>query len=171
MRRIVPILSLMVLVAACATNPTPETNLTPVSFEIYLIHESPAPDLVQRTVEATGETILLAKKPDLTASDIKWAKAQINPISGRPQVIVRFTQIGADKLAFLTRENLGRRLAIVVDGKPERAIAVGDAIVQEVSRKYLDLSLECMGFVNYDPVLDRSRRWPRRRHPRQWQSH
>jgi len=117
MRRIVPILSLIVLVAACATNPTPETNLTPVSFEIYLIHESPAPDLVQRTVEATGETILLAKKPDLTASDIKWAKAQINPISGRPQVIVRFTPIGADKLAFLTRENLGRRLAIVVDGK------------------------------------------------------
>jgi len=29
-------------------------------------------------------------------------------------------------------------------------------IVQEVSHKYLNLTLECMGFINYDPMLDRS---------------
>ncbi len=67
-----------------------------------------------------------------------------------------FRRLGPEqssKLAACFQEMNTGIVVNMVRGKKEQDVG---RIVQEVSRKYLDLSLECMGFVNYDPVLDRS---------------
>ena len=67
-----------------------------------------------------------------------------------------FRQLGPEqsaKLADCFQEMNAGIVVNMVRGKKEQEVG---RIVQEVSRKYLDLSLECMGFINYDPLLDRS---------------
>lgn len=67
-----------------------------------------------------------------------------------------FHQLGAEKSAKLAACFKEMEAAIVVNmvrGKKEQDVG---RIVQEVSRKYLDLPLELLGFVNYDALLDRS---------------
>jgi preprotein translocase subunit SecD len=71
----------------------------------------------ERKVEATGETIFLADRPDLTERDIAWAAMEIDSLSSRASVLVHFAPVGADKLAALTRQNIGKRMAIFIDGK------------------------------------------------------
>jgi len=119
--RFFPLLLLLVLLVACETAPAPTGPMQaapkPVSVQFYLIYETPGNNLVERTVEATGETILLAGRPDLTERDISWAQVQIDPLSSRPSVLVHFTPVGTDKLASLTRQNIGRRMAIIIDGR------------------------------------------------------
>lgn len=67
-------------------------------------------------MERTGEIVFLGPSPDLTERDIAWVEMQSERISGRPSLLVHFTPVGADKFAVLTRQNVGRRLAIVVNG-------------------------------------------------------
>ncbi len=67
-----------------------------------------------------------------------------------------FRKLGPEQSARLSECFEEMKAGIVVNmvrGKKEQDVG---RIVQEVSRKYLDLSLECMGFINYDPLLDRS---------------
>ena len=114
----------LVLLAACAPVPiSPEaarrtagSGRAPVSIEFYLVHEAPGENVVERRMERTGEIVFLGPSPDLTERDIAWVEMQSERISGRPSLLVHFTPVGADKFAVLTRQNVGRRLAIVVNG-------------------------------------------------------
>jgi len=120
MRFSVLIVSLLTL-AACETPPTPGDLSSPsakqISIEFHLVHDLPRANSIERKVEATGETIYLASRPDLTEREIDWAEMQRDPLTSRPSVAVYFTRPGTDKLASLTRHNIGRALAIVIDGK------------------------------------------------------
>jgi preprotein translocase subunit SecD len=114
---------ILLLAAACETARVPPgaaqspTARKRASVQFFLIYEAPASDLAERKVEATGETVFLAAKPDLTNADIAWAEMQVDPISSRPSVLVHFTPVGTDKLAALTKQNIGRRMAIILDGR------------------------------------------------------
>ena len=126
--RFFPLLMTLLLVAACRIEPVPSGTVqrqgaaTPglprrVSVQFYLIYEAPSPTLTERKVETTGETIFLASRPDLTERDMAWAEMQVDSLSARASVLVHFTPIGADKLAALTKQNIGRRMAIMIDGR------------------------------------------------------
>jgi len=120
MRVLLPALCFLLFAACTMTSPGPETtegSPARVSAEFYLVYEAPGGNVVERTVEATSETVFLSSRPDLTERDISWATMQTDRLSGRPAVLIHFTPIGTDKLALLTRQNIGRRLAIVIDGK------------------------------------------------------
>ncbi|MCX8037661.1 MAG: hypothetical protein N3D11_11580 [Candidatus Sumerlaeia bacterium] len=118
-----PFLLLLVLaMTACETPPVEPlprpAGLPPAPlFQIYLIHEEPGPNVVERRVEKTGETIFLARRPDATEYDMAWAEVQVDRITGRPSVLAHFTIEGADKLALLTAQNIGRRMALIMDGR------------------------------------------------------
>jgi len=120
MRSLLLLLAL-IAVAACETEPVPlsPTQGAPkrVTVQFYLIYEAPGLNVKERKVEATGETIFLADRPDLTERDIAWAAMEIDSLSSRASVLVHFAPVGADKLAALTRQNIGKRMAIFIDGK------------------------------------------------------
>ena len=88
-----------------------------VSVAFYLVHDSPQPDLVERQVPRSGTTLRIAPKPDIATSDIAWATMERDEIRGRPVLIVHLTPMGQSKLATLTSQNVGKWMAIAVDGE------------------------------------------------------
>ena len=119
--RLLLLLPFLLLMAACETTPVQpapgQALIKPAAVTFYVIHETPGPNLTERKVEATGETILLGAQPDLTNSDVAWAEMAMDRFSTRSLVLVHFSPVGADKLAALTRQNIGRRLAILVSSR------------------------------------------------------
>ncbi len=119
--RVIVLLGLSLLVTACETAPvTPgavQGGPRRVSLQFFLVYEDPGANVVERKVEATGETVYLAAQSELTENDIAWAEMHTDPITGRASVLTHFTIAGADRLAALTGRNTGRRLAIVLDGR------------------------------------------------------
>lgn len=75
----------------------------------------------------------------LSGSDLASARASFEPGTGRPVVELSFKPEGASKFADITRQNVGRRLAIVLDDKVytapniNQAITGGNAIITGLS--------------------------------------
>ncbi|WP_276955785.1 protein translocase subunit SecD [Allomeiothermus silvanus] len=74
----------------------------------------------------------------LTGKDLANAQATFDQF-GRPQVSLTFTGEGAKKFEEVTRQNIGRRLAVVLDGKVftaptiRSAISGGQAVIEGLS--------------------------------------
>lgn len=74
----------------------------------------------------------------LTGTDLQTASAVFDQF-GRPQVSMTFTSAGAKKFEEATRANVGRQLAIVLDGKVytapqiKQAIGGGQAVIEGLS--------------------------------------
>lgn len=74
----------------------------------------------------------------LTGSDLRTASAVFDQF-GRPQVSMEFTTEGAKKFEEATRANVGRQLAVVLDGKVytapniRQAISGGQAVIEGLS--------------------------------------
>lgn len=116
------LLVLLLPLSACWLNPPTEklpseAGRPRISVQFFLVLETVGADIVERKVESTGEVLLLEKKPDLTERDIAWARMETVRGTGRPSVLIHLTPLGRDKLDMLTRQNIGKRLAIVVDGR------------------------------------------------------
>ena len=87
-----------------------------VRFEVRLAEERPGLELDPATVRNSGERIYLHRQAALTNGDI--ASAETAPdAAGSFAVVVRLTRDGAAKLLQTTKQNVGRRLAILVDGQ------------------------------------------------------
>lgn len=75
----------------------------------------------------------------LSGTDLASARAGFQPGSGRPIVELSFKPEGATKFADITRQNVGKRLAIVLDDKVysapriDQAITGGNAIITGLS--------------------------------------
>ncbi|MCS7049666.1 MAG: protein translocase subunit SecD [Verrucomicrobiae bacterium] len=67
-------------------------------------------------------------KPELTGKHVRRAYVQFDEI-GRPYVLLEFDSEGADIFARITRANVGRQLAIVLDGELYSAPVINEEIV------------------------------------------
>lgn len=67
------------------------------------------------------------KKTDLTGKDLKASSVVFDPNTGAPQVQLQFTSDGAQKFASITRRNVGKPVAIVIDN-----IVISAPVVQQV---------------------------------------
>jgi len=72
--------------------------------------------------------LLLHKDPDLIGSDLSESFMGFNSYGGA-EVSLRFTSLGAKKFAKVTEENVGKRLAIVLDGKVMSAPQIREPIL------------------------------------------
>ncbi len=63
---------------------------------------------------ATDKDIKLEDKPSLTSKDILEAKKVYSSINYRPEISLVFTKEGAKKFYLLTKENIGKPVAIVI---------------------------------------------------------
>jgi len=97
----------------------------PAAFEVRLVVDTASSDSEQLTLIQHGtngektpeERLDVQKKPLLDRSALKAAAVQKNAVSGASEIQVTFTEQGARRFAEATRDHVGQRLAIVIDGK------------------------------------------------------
>lgn len=70
----------------------------------------------------------LHRFPELTGADVANAEGATDPGTNRPLVLVDFNRAGARKLADATARNVGRKLAIVLDGQIRSAPIINGTI-------------------------------------------
>jgi len=77
------------------------------------------------------------KPTDLTGADLKLADVNFDQVSGKPTVLLQFTEEGAEKFEQITERNIGKPLGMVLDGEfidrpplVQEKIAGGSAVIQ-----------------------------------------
>ena len=86
------------------------------------------------TIQTIGKTAMLEFRDEegntvLTGTDLKDAQASTNPQSGQNVVNLEFSDEGAQKFADLTMKNVGRTIAILLDGEVLTAPNVREPIL------------------------------------------
>lgn len=90
---------------------------------------------------AAGERIYLAPQPALDAQDVDTATAQPD-VGGRGAVTIKLTERGKQRMDELTRNSIGGRLAIVVNGKPLIAPVITSRVPGGIVQISGDFTLE-----------------------------
>ena len=88
----------------------------PKGLELKYMQEDGAPILVEEKAVLTGDT--------LTDAEMRFSSGDFN----EPSVSIKFNSVGAKKFAEITAANVGKRLAIVLDGKVQSAPNIREAI-------------------------------------------
>jgi preprotein translocase subunit SecD len=86
-----------------------------VQFEVRLVERDPAAGLKAANLEGGG-TVYLHDEVVVTNSDIAQAKAIPRPGGSDFMVSITFTPAGARKMHETTERNIGKRMAILIDG-------------------------------------------------------
>ncbi len=95
----------------------------PSVFQFRLVLSAPSAKaepmtVVQPGADAKGtETLYVQKKVLLDQTDLKSASVITNQPAGKPRIQITFTDAGAKRFAKVTHQNVGRRLAIIIDGR------------------------------------------------------
>jgi RNA polymerase sigma factor (sigma-70 family) len=114
------------LAAAQLRRPGPDlpsgANLLPAKpapFQVQIVLDGPGDDsetMTNNSNGSNGETLYVQKSPLLDYTAISSATVTTNTSTGAPQIAIAFSEEGKDLFAQITRENLNKRLAIVLDG-------------------------------------------------------
>ena len=105
---------------------TPRSN-APAPFQVQLVLDRPGEDTEPMT-NTSGEALEVQKRPLLDYTAISSATVTTNMSSGVPQIDIEFSQVGKELFAAITKENLNKRLAIVLDGQVVSAPVVRSEI-------------------------------------------
>jgi RNA polymerase sigma factor (sigma-70 family) len=98
-------------------------NPAPSVFQFRLVLNAPSAKAEPMTVvrpgadAKTAETLYVQKKVLLDQTDLKSASVITNQPPGKPRIQITFTEAGAKQLAKVTHQNIGKRLAIIIDGQ------------------------------------------------------
>jgi|GEM_PF-2477314 len=100
-----------------------------VAVEFRLAESEPAAETVEMPVGETAETIHVQKTAALKNGDIESAKESPSSLDKTfYEVQIAFTPAGAKKMKALSEANIGKRLAVLVDGKVLSAPTLRDKI-------------------------------------------
>ena len=92
----------------------------PSPFQVQLVVDEPGEN-TQPLVNTNGaggpEILHAAKTPLLDYTAVSSAAVSKNQFSGAPQIDIEFSEVGKELFAAVTRENIDKRLAIVLDGQ------------------------------------------------------
>jgi hypothetical protein len=99
-----------------------------VRFEVRLAEQNPGPDLKEAKVAGTNSSIYLHNEVVVTNADI--ARAEVIPHESQSWIGVTLTPAGAQKMHSVTEKNIGKRMAILIDGEVISAPVVMDAIAE-----------------------------------------
>ena len=101
-------------------------------FQLRLVLDTPSSETEQMTVVQENKDLPkvvhnVEKKVVLDQTALKSASVQKDSL-GQPQIEIVFTPEGQKRFAEVTRENVGKRLAIVIDGQLYSAPLIRDEI-------------------------------------------
>jgi preprotein translocase subunit SecD len=86
------------------------------ALELRLVLDEPAPGSFELTDEA-GETLILSPDAVVTVGDVVKTEIVDSATMGAFSVAVHFSQEAAERMRKVSGENVGRRMAFVLDGK------------------------------------------------------
>ncbi len=80
---------------------------------------------------APRRTYLVSKKAErgLGGQHVAWSGVHLDPVTGQPKISVRFNSEGATLFGAVTRENVGRLMAIILDGELYSAPRINEPIL------------------------------------------
>ena len=84
----------------------------PVTLQFRIAEEEPGPGLTEFVSEPSGTHLYLHPEAFVSEADVDSAAAVMQ--QGQPAIMVRLTPTGAQKLANVTRQNVGKRCGIVL---------------------------------------------------------
>jgi preprotein translocase subunit SecD len=99
-----------------------------VKFEVKLAEDHPGPGLQEAKVSGSERTVFLSKDPVVTNGDISRAAVLPGNEPSQFNVSVEFTPAGGQKMQSATEKNMGKRLAILLDGQVVMAPTIRSAI-------------------------------------------
>ena len=90
----------------------------PLPFQLQLVLDEPGgnSEAITNHASVAGETLYVQKTPLLDYTAVRSATVTRNASSGAPEINVEFSPEGKELFAAITKENISRRLAIVLDG-------------------------------------------------------
>jgi SecD/SecF fusion protein len=91
----------------------------PTGFKVY----------PPRHGDPQNEGQVLSEIPVVTGSELADAEVGVDPMTFEPAILLRFGAAGTQKLAAFTRANVGRALAIVIDGRVISAPLIREPIL------------------------------------------
>lgn len=103
---------------AAAAGPPEKIQPSKLTFH-FVSDPDPALDLAQGLIPGTNHPIFYVKEPVMSNKDVAGAKAKVTAMYGEETYVieVNLTSEGAKKFAQITKDNIGKDLAIVIDGK------------------------------------------------------
>ena len=119
MKTLFPLPVLCVL-TFCAT--AADTSLQS-SFQIRRIVDRQTPESEPMEIVRKGQdrdyvlTVYVDKVVLMDLTSVASVRVRTNPIDGQSQIAVEFTDSGKERFAKLTRENIDKHVAIIVEGK------------------------------------------------------
>jgi preprotein translocase subunit SecD len=124
-------LALFLSSCGVANAPVPREELRPAKIEFRVADTQEVPGA--QPVQFEGQTLYLDPEVVISNSDI----ASVSPYSqsGKFLVSLKFKEEGARRLNEVTQKNLGKRMAVLLDGKvlmaPVIQSAIGDSAMLE----------------------------------------
>jgi RNA polymerase sigma factor (sigma-70 family) len=100
-----------------------DANPVPSVFQFRLVLNAPSAKADPMTVVQQGadakatKTLYVQKKVLLDQTDLMSASVITNQPAGKPWIQITFTDAGAKQFAKVTHQNIGKRLAIIIDGR------------------------------------------------------
>src|SRR6185369_9090152 len=110
--------SCLIAVAAVAAD-----SSTSQVFQMRLVADKASNETEQMTLvqkwhgQEKQEVLYVQKAALLDQTDLKSATVSTNAQLGFPQIDISFTDNGTKRFAKVTRQNIGKRLAIVIGGR------------------------------------------------------
>jgi RNA polymerase sigma factor (sigma-70 family) len=93
----------------------PQSN-APAPFQLQLALDEPGEDTEPMINNASGETLHVQKTPLMDYTAISSATVTTDPSSGDPEINIELSDVGKELFAAVTKENINKRMAIVLDG-------------------------------------------------------
>jgi preprotein translocase subunit SecD len=98
-------------------------------FQLRLVSDGPAPDTerlilsspVKSSEKPANEVLYVQKRPLMDHTTVRSAYVSTNTFTKQPEIGVEFSQQGKEHLAKLTTDNIGKRVAVFIDGKLQSA--------------------------------------------------
>jgi preprotein translocase subunit SecD len=115
-----------------ALSPNPQPS-EPLPFQAQLVVDEPGENTESITNHANNidtETLQVEKTPLMDYTAIQSATVTRNASSGAPEINVEFSPEGGELFAAITKENINKRLAIVLDGQVYVAPVIRSEIME-----------------------------------------
>ena len=106
------------------------TQKQQATLEFHLAANAPTDNWTKHAVPDADEPVFVAPKPVLTGRDIEKVSF-FKDQTGRPAVGFTLTDEGSAKMWKATSQNIGKRLAILLDGKVVSAPIISSGIKKE----------------------------------------
>ena len=103
---------------------------SPAPFQVQLVTDETGQDTESMTNNAGGGVLQLQKTPLLDHTAIQSVSVTRNPSSGAPEIDVEFSLLGKELFAAVTKENINKRLALVLNGQVYSAPVIRSEIAE-----------------------------------------